>query len=135
MRELGLLGLEEFAAGRCVEEEIAEGDGGADGETSVFDAEDSAAGDFDESAGGFFGYSGFELEPGDRGDGREGFAAEAEGGDGEKIVGGAEFAGGVALESEESVVADHAVSVVDGADELAASGFDFNADASGSGVK
>ncbi len=48
--ELGLLGLEKFAAGGGVEEEIAEGDGGADGEAGVFDAEDVAAGDLDECA-------------------------------------------------------------------------------------
>src|ERR1700733_10468525 len=82
MGELGLLGLEEFATRGGVEEEVAEGDGGADGEAGVFDAEDVAARDLDESAGGFFGYSGFELEAGDAGDGGQGFAAEAEGGDG-----------------------------------------------------
>ena len=36
--ELGLFGLEEFAAGGRVEEEIAKGDGGADGKSGVFDA-------------------------------------------------------------------------------------------------
>jgi hypothetical protein len=41
----------------------------------------------------------------------------------------------VALEGEESVVADHAVTVVGDADELAASGFDLDADAGGSGVE
>ena len=133
--ELGLLGLEEFAAGGGVEEEIADGDGGAGGEAGVFDAEDVAAGDFDEGAGVIFGCAGFESEARDAGDGGEGFAAEAEGGDGEEIVGGAELAGGVALEGEESVVLDHAVAVVGDADELAAAGFDFDADAGGSGVE
>ena len=41
----------------------------------------------------------------------------------------------MALEGEESVVADHAVAVVGDADELAASGFDLDADAGGSGVE
>ncbi len=41
----------------------------------------------------------------------------------------------MALEGEEGVVADHAVAVVGDADELAAAGFDFDADAGGSGVE
>ena len=133
--ELGLLGLEEFAAGGGVEEEIADGDGGADGKAGVFDAKDVATGDFYECAGGFFGDAGFELQAGDAGDGGKSFAAEAEGGDGEQIVGGAELGGGVALEGEEGVVVDHAVAVVGDADELAAAGFDLDADAGGAGVE
>src|SRR5258706_1020426 len=99
MGELGLFGLEEFAAGGGVEEEIANSDGGADGEAGVFDAEDVAAGDFDECAGGFGWFpcdsadAGFELEARDAGDGGEGFAAEPESGDGEQVVGGAELRG------------------------------------------
>src|SRR5260370_42490200 len=77
----------------------------------------------------------FELQAGDAGDGGEGFAAEAEGGDRQEVVGGAELRGGVALEGEEGVVLDHAVAVVGDADELAASGFDFDADAGGAGVE
>jgi hypothetical protein len=40
----------------------------------------------------------------------------------------------VALESEQSIVLDHAVAVVGNADELAAPGLDLDADAGGSGV-
>ncbi len=108
---------------------------GTNGEACVFNAEDVAAGDFDEGAGGFFGDAGLELEAGDAGDGREGLTAEAKGGDGEELVGGAEFGGGVALEGEEGVVLDHAVAVVGDADELAATGFDLDADAGGCGVE
>jgi hypothetical protein len=75
--EFRLLGLEELAAGGGVEEEVAEGDGGADGKAGIFDADDVAAGDLYEGAGGFFGYAGLKLEAGDAGDRREGFAAEA----------------------------------------------------------
>ena len=139
--ELGLLGLEKFAAGGGVEEEIADGEGGADGEAGGVDAEDVAAGDLDVGAGVFEGVAvfgagaGFEGDAGDGGDGGEGFAAEAEGGDGEEIVGGAELGGGVALKGEECVVAHHAVAVVGDADELAAAGFDVDADAGGAGVE
>ena len=81
------------------------------------------------------GGAGFEGDAGDGGDGGEGLAAETEGGDGEEVVGGAELGGGVAFEGEEGVVADHAVAVVGDADELAAAGFDVDADAGGAGVE
>jgi hypothetical protein len=133
--ELGLLGLEELAAGGGVEEEVVDGNGGADGQACVFDAEDVTAGYLDEGAGGFFGNAGFEEKAGDAGDGWQSFATEAQCGDGEEFVGGAELGGGVALEGEKGVVADHAVAVVGDADELAATGFDFDADAGGCGVE
>ena len=133
--ELGLFGLEEFAAGGGVEEEIADGDGGAGGEAGVFDAEDVAAGDFDEGAAASSAARVSSVRRETLGDGGEGFAAEAEGGDGEQIVGGAELGGGVALEGEQGVVPDHAVAVVGDADELAAAGFDLDADAGGAGVE
>ena len=139
--QLGGLGLEEFAAGGGVEEEIADGDSGADGEAGGVGAEDGAAGDLDEGAGGVGaggigcgGGAGFEGDAGDGGDGGQGLAAEAEGADGEEVVGGAELGGGVALEAEQRVVADHAVSVIGDAEELAAAGFDVDADAGRAGV-
>ena len=133
--ELGLLGLEEFATGRRVEEEIADGDGGAGGKAGVFDAVDVAASDLDYGAGVVFWGTGFEGQAGDAGNGWEGFAAEPEGGDRQEIVGGAELAGGVAFKREESIVLDHAVAVVGDTDELAAAGFDFDTDAGGSGIE
>ena len=63
--ELGLLGFEKFAAGGGVEEQVAEGDGGAGGKAGVFDSEDVAASDLDERAGVFFNGAGFEGEAGD----------------------------------------------------------------------
>ena len=135
VREFGLLRLEELAAGGGVEEEVADGEGGTGRQAGVFDAEDVAAGDLDEGTGSVFRGAGFEGEAGDAGDGGQGLSTEAEGGDGEQIVGGAELAGGVALEGEQGVVADHAVTVVDDANELAATGFDLDADAGGSGIE
>ena len=138
--ELGLFGLEELATGGGVEEEVADGDGGADGGAGGIGAEHVAAGDLDQGAGVFGGGggavvceagggAGFEGEAGDGGDRGQGLAAEAEGGDREQVVGGAELRGGVALKGEQGVVADHAVAVVGDADELAAAGFDLDADA------
>jgi hypothetical protein len=135
MRELGGFGLEEFAAGRSVEEEIADRDGGSGGKAGVFDAIDFSADDFDAGPAVFACGAGFELDAGDGGDGRKRFAAEAEGGDGEQVVAGADLGGSVALEGQQGVVADHADAVVGDADELAASGFDFDADTGSAGVE
>jgi len=49
--ELGLFGFEEFAAGWGVEEEVADGEGGAGGKAGGVDAENVAAGDLDEGSG------------------------------------------------------------------------------------
>ena len=129
--ELGGLATEEFAAGGGVEEEVADGDGGAGRQAGIFDAEDIAAGDLEAGADFVVGGAGVERKAGDGGDGGQGFSAEAERGDGEEVVGGAELGGSVALEGEERVVAAHTVAVVYDADELAAAGFDFDADARG----
>jgi hypothetical protein len=135
MRELGSFGAKKFAAGGGVEEEVTNGDGGAGRAGSIFDGENFASGNFEASAGGVVGRAGDEFEAGNGGDGGERLTAEAEGGDGEKIVGGADFGGGVAFEGEEGVIADHAATVVGDADEAAATGFDFDADVGGSGVE
>ncbi len=51
MREFGLFGAQEFLARRDVEEEIADGDGGAGGAGDLVAGEDFAARDFDARAG------------------------------------------------------------------------------------
>jgi hypothetical protein len=142
MRELSGFGAEKFAAGRGVEEEVADGDGGAGRAAGVFDGEDFAAGNFeactcsgiDWVAGGRL-LPGYELEARDGGDGGKRFAAEAEGSDSEEVVGGMNFGGGVTFEGEEGVVAGHAAAVVGNTDEAAAAGFDFDADAGGASVE
>ena len=134
MGKLGGLRFEELAAGGGVEEQIFDGQGRANGQARLFDAQDASAGDADAGPGGIAWSPGLEVHAGDRGDGREGFSAEAEGGDGEEIVRAAELRGGVALEGKERVVPPHAMAVIDDADELASAGFHLNADAGGSRV-
>jgi hypothetical protein len=96
MSEFGGLGAEKFAAGGGVEEEVADGDGGSLRAAVVFDGEDFAAGDFEAGPLGVWfgaaaGWARDEFEARDGGDGGQRFAAEAEGGDGEEVVGGANF--------------------------------------------
>ena len=86
-------------------------------------------------AGSFVAGGGFKRDARDGGDGGKRFAAKAESGDGEQIVGGAELRSGVALKGQQGVVAVHAVAVVGDADQLAAAGFDFDANAHGAGVE
>src|SRR6185437_16741871 len=93
VREFRLFGAEEFAASGRVEEEVADGDGGSGGETSLFDAEDVASGDLDQSSGSIFGRASFQSKAGDAGDRRQRLATEAECIDGEQIVGGTELRG------------------------------------------
>jgi len=135
MSEFGGFGAEKFAAGWRVEEEVADGDGGAGRTAGIFDGEDFAACDFDAGPGGALGWTSNEFEARDGGDGGERFAAEAEGGDGEQIVGRANFGGCVTLEGEQGVVAHHAATVVGNADEAATASFDFDADAGGAGIE
>ena len=136
VRELGLLGLEELAARRGVEEEVADGDGGAGGQAGLFDAEDVAAGDLDQGAGSHL------RRRGSRASRRETLAMEGRASPRKPRV---------AMESRSSEVRslevawrskasrasslDHAVAVVGDADELAAAGFDLDADAGGAGVE
>ena len=135
MRQFGGLGAQEFAAGGDVVEKIADGDDGAAAERGFFAAQHLAAGDFNARAGGLFGGAGFEQQPGDGRDGGKRFAAKSEGGDGEQIFDIAQLAGGVALEGQQGVVAEHAAAIVDDADEAAAAGFHFHADVGGAGVE
>jgi hypothetical protein len=63
MRELGGFGAEKFAAGGGVEEEVADGDGGAGRAAVVFNGEDFAAGDFEAGTWGvWFGGASGEFE-------------------------------------------------------------------------
>ena len=61
VREFGRFGLEEFAARGRVEEEIADGDGGAAGQAGVFHAMDFSAGDLEQRAGGSLRRCGFRA--------------------------------------------------------------------------
>ena len=88
-----------------------------------------AAGDFDARAGGLLGGARFEQQPRHGRDGRQRLAAKAERRDGEQVLDVAQFAGGVALEGQQRVVAQHAAAVVDDADQPPPAGFDLDAQA------
>ncbi len=70
-----------------------------------------------------------------RRDGRQGFAPKSERCDGQQVLYVAEFAGGVSLESEQRVVAQHAAAVVRDPDQMAAAGFDIDFELGCAGVQ
>ena len=135
MRQFGLLCAQEFATGRHIIKEVADGDGGATSLPRLFTAQHFAARDFDARAGGFFGGSRFEQEARDGGNRWKGFAAKAKGGDGEEIFDVAQFAGGMAFEGKQRVVTHHTAAIVNDADQTAPAGFDFDEEICGAGVE
>lgn len=132
----GFFAAEEFSAGGEIEEELADFDGGAVVAGGGADVLDFAAVDDDLGAfaGGVVAFAGGEGEAADAGDAGDGFASEAHGLDGGEVFGALDFAGGVAFEREEGVVAAHAPAVVGDSDEASAAGGDFDGDAGGVGV-
>ena len=133
--EFGLIGAEELLAGGDVEEEIANGDDGAIGKAGFVAANHLAAVNFNDTAGGFFRRVGLEREAGDAGDGGQRFAAETERGDGEEVFDARQFRGGVALEGEHGVIAQHAAAVIGDTEQAAAAGLGFDGDGGGTGVE
>ena len=133
--QLGRFGAEKFTAGGCVEEEIGHGQRGAAWQSSVIHVEDFAPGDLDARSGGILSSGRLQRHAGHRGNGGQRLAAKSQRGDREQVVGGAQLGGGVALESQQCVVAIHAVAVVSEPDELASARLHLDANAVGSGVQ
>ena len=89
--QLGRLRLEELAARRCIEEEVADGNRRSLRQPCLFDTQDIAAGDLDQCAGVILGRTRLERDPRYARDAWQGLAAKAKGGDREQIVRGSEL--------------------------------------------
>ena len=135
VRQFGLLRAQKFLARRHVEEQIANRDRRAAAQRRFLAAQHLAAGDFDARAGGLLRGARLEQQPRDRRDGRQRLAAKSQRGDREQVLDVAQLAGGVALEGQHRVVAQHAAAVVDDADQAAPAGFDFDAQIGSAGVE
>ena len=118
--ELHVVRLEELAAGGDVVEEVPDGEVGALGGGDFAGGDVFGTGEMDLHAHFVLLAAGPEDHIRDGGDGREGFPAEAEGGDLLQVLGGGDLGGGVALEAQHGVVRGHAAAVVDDLDEGAA---------------
>ena len=135
VRQLGGFGLQEFAARRDVEEQIAHADRSSQRQPGLFDRQDLASGNFDDGSSGVFRGMRLQAQAADGGDGGQRFSAKAQGRDVQQVVGVADFRGGVTLEGQHGVVAHHAAAVVDHLDQLAASGLNVHANAAGTGIE
>ena len=133
--EFGSFGLQEFATRGNAVEKIGDTDGGACRKARGFHADKFAAGEFDARAFGLLRRRAFRAAGARQRRWWEGLRRENPACDGEEIVGGAQLAGGVALEGEQRVIVGHAVAVVDDANHALAAGFDFDADGFGAGVE
>src|SRR5262249_9007115 len=118
VRKFGRFGLQELLARGGIEKQVADGDGSSRRQSGLFDFENLAAVDFDYGAGVVAGSLGFQTQAGNRGNGRQGLATKAEGGDAQQVVGILDFGGGVAFEGEQSIVANHAAAVIGDLDEF-----------------
>ena len=135
VRQFGLLGAQEFAARRDVVEQIAHRDHGAAAQRRLLAAQHLAAGDFDARAGRLLHGSRLQQQARDRGDGRQRLAAKTQRGDGEQVLDVAQFAGGVAFEGQQRVVAQHAAAVVHDADQPPAARFHLHAQIRRAGIE
>ena len=136
MAELGQRPFEEFPPYRSVEEEVPHLDRCA--------APHSAGGRFrkglpplDPQFGAMFGAFGTAADNqlADLGDRGERFAAESERADAEKVVGLADFAGGMLRDGEFQLFGAHSAAVVGDADQVASRLFDIDFDLFGAGVE
>jgi hypothetical protein len=132
--QLDRIRFEEGPARRDVEEQVADGDGGAGGCRQGLGTGSVAALGLDAGADGIAGPAGAEVHPRHRRDGGEGFAAEPFREEGEQVVGVAELRGGVALEAADRVRRGHAGTGVDYVDQGAAGIREVDVDACGTGI-
>src|ERR1039457_5628373 len=94
VRELGLVGAQEFLAGRNVEEQVADRDGGPDAGGQLIAAQQLSTGNLDDGAGGLLRRAGLQEQARDRRDGRQRLDRKSERRDGEQILNVAQLAGG-----------------------------------------
>ena len=94
-----------------------------------------AAGDLHAGAGGLFIRAGFEQQPRHRGDGRQRLAAKAQRGDGEQVFHVPQLAGGVPLEGQQRIVAQHPAAIVGDPDQPPSAAFHLDAQHCGAGVQ
>ena len=76
-----------------------------------------------------------EGEAADAGDAGQRLAAKTQRGDGRQILGALDFAGGMAFEAEQRVIAAHAEAVVGDANQAASAGADFDGDFLRAGIE
>ncbi len=120
--------LEKFLARGNAVKEIGDADRRSRGQARRLHVYEFSAGKFQPRALGFRFVARFEEQPRDRGNRWQRFAAKTQRRNRKQIVSGFQFARGVALESQQCVVVNHPVAVIDHANHALAADFGFNAD-------
>ncbi len=133
--EFGGVRFEEFFTRGNAVEKIGDTNRRANRQTRGLYVNQFSAGKFDARAFGFRFVARFEQQPRDGGNCWQRFAAKTKRRDGKQIVGGFQFAGGVTLESQQRVVVNHAMAVVNDADHALAADFRFDANRLRSGIE
>ena len=132
--QLGFRRLEKFAAGRHVEKQRSHFETGSARKRARLDAGDTPR--FDPHPLPFSRLRrGDQLDPRHRRDRGQGFAAETEGADLLEILVGADFARGVAIESEQGIVTIHARAVIADDDAPFATRLELHLDRTGTGIE
>ncbi len=126
--------FEETAAGRGIEEEVVDFHDSAGGAAAVAVVDDPTAVAFEFAADGAVFGSSANAKLGDGGDGGECFTAEAEGADVVEVGVRANFAGGMAGDSQQHVFRMNAFAIVGDADEFHSTALNVDVDASGEGI-
>src|ERR1700683_385185 len=135
MRKLGGLSLQEFLSRRRIKEQVADGDRSPRRQPSFFHFENLAAIDFDHRARVLVGCARLQMQARYRSNRGQSLTTKPKRGYAEQVFGVLDFRRRVTLESKQSVVTDHATSVVRNLNQLLASGFDLNLDARGTSVE
>src|ERR1700685_298663 len=135
MRKLGGLSLQEFLARRRVEKQVADSDRSSRRQAGFLDLKDLAAVDLDHSARFLVGSAGLQVQARYRSNRGQSLTTKPKRGYAEQVFGVLDFRRRVTFESKQSVVTDHATSVIGNLDELLASSFDLNLDARGTCVE
>ncbi len=129
---LGFLGAQKFSPRGQVEKQLPHFHASARRTARRLHGDDFSAVDDDlRGVGVRVALAGGQGQAADAGDARQGLAAKAHRGDGAEVFGALNFAGGVAFQAEERVVAVHAGAVVGDADEAASARLDDDVDAGG----
>ncbi len=128
MAKLGSVRLEEFFARGNAVKKIGDADGRSGGQTRRLYVDEFSTCKFEPRAFGFRFVACFKKQARDRSNRWQRFPAKTQRRNGKQIVSGFQFARGVALESQQRIVVNHAVTVVNDADHPLAADFRFDAD-------
>src|SRR5215831_4049633 len=118
VRKFRRFGFKELFPGWSIEKKVANCDRSSQRQSGFFDASNFSAVNLNDRAGRLICCAGLEPQPRDGSDRRKRLSPKTESRDAQKILGILYFRGGVPLESQHGIVANHAASIVGDLDEF-----------------